>query len=108
MSLLLCGLILYFSFSEIAFAGNVQEHTCNHEHTDACYAQVTACLYEADSADSAHGEDETDTTETDGKESKQEHICSEESGCITRILLCPHVHDEYCGYYGAPEPVPVL
>ena len=66
MSLLLCGLILYFSFSEIAFAGNVQEHTCNHEHTDACYAQVTACLYEADSADSAHGEDETDTTETDG------------------------------------------
>ncbi len=108
MSLLLCGLILYFSFSEIAFAGNVQEHTCNHEHTDACYAQVTACLYEADSADSAHGEDETNTTETDGKESKQEHICSEESGCITRILLCPHVHDEYCGYYGAPEPVPVL
>ncbi len=106
MSLLLCGLILYFSFSEIAFAGNVQEHTCTHEHTDACYVQVTACLYEADGADSAHGEDGTETTDTE--ETKQEHICSEESGCITRILLCPHVHDEHCGYFGTPEPVPVL
>lgn len=106
MSLFLCVLILYFSFSEIAFAGNVQENTCTHKHTDACYAQVTACLYGANSADSAHGEDGADTTDTE--ETKQEHICSEESGCITRVLLCPHVHDKYCGYYGTPEPVPIL
>lgn len=103
LSLLLCGLILYFSFSEIAFAGNMQENTCTHEHTDACYAQVTACLY---GADSAHGEDGTDTTDTE--ETKPEHVYSEESGCITRILLCTHVHDEHCGYFGTPEPVPVV
>ena len=26
------------------------------------------------------------------------HVCSEESGCITKELNCPHVHDETCGY----------
>ncbi len=26
------------------------------------------------------------------------HECSEESGCITKELHCPHIHDEECGY----------
>ena len=26
------------------------------------------------------------------------HECSEESGCVTKELQCPHIHDEECGY----------
>ena len=26
------------------------------------------------------------------------HVCTEESGCVTQILDCPHEHDEACGY----------
>ena len=32
------------------------------------------------------------------EELKEGHECSEESGCITRVLNCKHVHDDECGY----------
>lgn len=52
MSLLLCGLIFYcsFSFSEFTLAGNVQKGVCTHQHTEACYQTVTACRFAADGA----------------------------------------------------------
>lgn len=34
------------------------------------------------------------------------HVCSEESGCVTKTLDCKHEHDENCGYAPAAEGTP--
>ena len=54
---------------------------CVHEHTAECYS---------DGILPAEGEEKAADACT--------HVCSEESGCITKELNCPHVHDETCGY----------
>ena len=99
VSLLLCGLLLFVSFSGLVLAGDVQTGTCTHAHTEECYTKVTACLYAADS---------TTDTEDEASAQQEEHVCSEESGCVTRVLLCSHVHDAQCGYFEAPKPQSVL
>lgn len=69
---------------------------CTHEHTDDCYTLVTQCVHEhtaecySDGMLPAEGEEKAADACT--------HVCSEESGCITKELNCPHVHDETCGY----------
>lgn len=69
---------------------------CTHEHTDDCYTLVTQCVHEhtaecySDGILPAEGEEKAADACT--------HVCSEESGCITKELNCPHVHDETCGY----------
>ena len=69
---------------------------CTHEHTDDCYTLVTQCVHEhtaecySDGILPAEGEEKAADACT--------HVCSEESGCITKELNCPHVHDEACGY----------
>ena len=69
---------------------------CTHEHTDDCYTLVTQCVHEhtaecySDGMLPAEGEEKATDACT--------HVCSEESGCITKELNCPHVHDETCGY----------
>lgn len=34
------------------------------------------------------------------------HVCTEESGCVTRTLVCAHEHDEACGYAGPVDGAP--
>ena len=69
---------------------------CTHEHTDDCYTLVTQCVHEhtaecySDGILPAEGEEKAADACT--------HVCSEESGCITKELNCSHVHDETCGY----------
>ena len=69
---------------------------CTHEHTDDCYTLVTQCVHEhtaecySDGMLPAEGEEKAADACT--------HVCSEESGCITKELNCPHVHDATCGY----------
>ena len=69
---------------------------CTHEHTDDCYTLVTQCVHEhtaecySDGILPAEGEEKAADACT--------HVCSEESGCITKELNCPHIHDETCGY----------
>ena len=69
---------------------------CTHEHTDDCYTLVTQCVHEhtaecySDGILPAEGEEKAADACT--------HVCSEESGCITKELNCPHVHEETCGY----------
>lgn len=55
---------------------------CTHEHTLDCY-EIVECVHECDE---------------DCEEYGCTHVCSEESGCITRKLDCHHVHDDTCGY----------
>ena len=81
---------------------------CTHEHTDDCYTLVTECVHEhtaecypAETEDGAESgsEDTATPSDADVKEASAcTHVCSVESGCITKELNCPHVHDETCGY----------
>ena len=75
---------------------------CTHEHTDDCYTLVTECVHEHTAecypAD-GDGDDTVTPSDADVKEPTAcTHVCSVESGCITKELNCPHVHDETCGY----------
>ena len=76
---------------------------CNHEHTEDCYTHVTECVHEH-TADCYPAKDVSGNTATPSNAEEQEptactHECSEESGCITKVLDCKHEHDEACGYY---------
>ena len=75
---------------------------CTHEHTDDCYTLVTECVHEHTPecypAD-GNGDDTATPSDADVKEPTAcTHVCSVESGCITKELNCQHVHDETCGY----------
>lgn len=69
---------------------------CTHEHTDDCYTLVTQCVHEHTAECYSDGMLPAEVEEKAADACT--HVCSEESGCITKELNCPHVHDETCGY----------
>ena len=88
---------------------------CEHEHTENCYTLVKKCVHEHD--ESCYPVLEGSVPENTATPSEAEeaqptvctHECSEESGCITKELSCPHEHDEHddsCGYIPATEGTP--
>ena len=69
---------------------------CTHEHTDYCYTLVSQCVHEHTAECYSDG-----LLPAEGEEKEADactHVCSGESGCITKELNCQHVHDETCGY----------
>ena len=91
--------------AECGYTGGVAETPCGHEHTDECYTLVTECLHEhrldcyPEESGSANTATPSDIEEREP--SACTHVCSEESGCITKTLDCQHEHDDACGY--SPE-----
>lgn len=88
---------------------------CEHEHIENCYTLVKKCVHEHDdSCYPALEESISENTATPSEAEKAQptactHECSEESGCITKELICPHErgeHDESCGYIPATEGTP--
>ena len=88
---------------------------CEHEHTEDCYTLVKKCIHEHD--ESCYPVLEGSVSENTATPSEAEeaqptactHECSEESGCITKKLSCPHErgeHDDSCGYIPATEGTP--
>ncbi|SCH57226.1 Endo-1%2C4-beta-xylanase A precursor [uncultured Clostridium sp.] len=88
---------------------------CEHEHTEDCYTLVKKCVHEHD--ESCYPVLEGSVPENTATPSEAEeaqptactHECSEESGCITKELSCPHErgeHDDSCGYIPATEGTP--
>ena len=88
---------------------------CEHEHTEDCYTLVKKCVHEHD--ESCYPVLEGSVSENTATPSEAEeaqptectHECSEESGCITKELSCPHErgeHDGSCGYIPATEGTP--
>ena len=78
------------------YSEGTAEVPCNHEHTEDCYTLVTNCVHEH-------------TAECYSEESAElicGHVCSEDSGCITKELNCNHEHDENCGYVPATAGTP--
>ena len=101
-----------------AECGYAEAQPCTHEHTEEkhfgeeCYKTVTECVHEhTDECYPEMGETEESTgkgnaTPSDAgnrEPSLCTHVCSEESGCITKILDCHHEHDESCGYQEAQD-----
>ena len=83
------------------------EIPCSHEHTEDCYTLVTECVHEH-TAECYPAESVSENTATPSEPEEAEptactHVCSEESGCITKALDCKHEHDEACGYVPARE-----
>ena len=83
---------------------------CSHEHTEGCYFLVTSCVHEhrldCYSAENVSGNTVT-PSDADGTELTEcTHVCSEESGCITKALDCQHEHDDACGYVPTIEGMP--
>ncbi|MED9902667.1 MAG: InlB B-repeat-containing protein [Lachnospiraceae bacterium] len=83
---------------------------CSHEHTEGCYSLMTSCIHEhrldCYPAESVSGNTAT-PSDADGAELTEcTHVCSEESGCITKALDCQHEHDDACGYVPAIEGTP--
>ena len=88
---------------------------CEHEHIEDCYTLVKKCVHEHDdSCYPALEESISENTATPSEAEKAQptactHECSEESGCITKELSCPHErgkHDDSCGYIPATEGTP--
>ncbi len=88
---------------------------CEHEHTEDCYTLVKKCVHEHD--ESCYPVLEGSVSENTATPSEAEeaqptactHECSEESGCITKELSCPHErgeHDDSRGYIPATEGTP--
>ena len=83
---------------------------CSHEHTEDCYTLVTECVHEH-TTECYPAESVSENTATPSEPEEAEptactHVCSEESGCITKALDCKHEHDEDCGYVPATEGTP--
>lgn len=88
---------------------------CKHEHTEDCYTLVKKCIHKHD--ESCYPVLEGSVSENTATSSEVEeaqptectHECSEESGCKTKKLSCPHErgeHDDSCGYIPATEGTP--
>ena len=70
---------------------------CVHTHTDECYP-------EAEETEESTGEGNAIASDAGNREPENcTHVCSEVSGCITKVLDCHHEHDENCGYKEAQE-----
>ena len=83
--------------STCGYSEGASEVPCSHEHTDECYVTTENCIHTHTDECYSDGSTEPDVCS---------HICSEETGCITKELNCNHVHDENCGYSPATEGTP--
>ena len=116
------GLAVSASGREAGLCEHHTEHTpdcgyreaqpCTHEHTEECYKTVTECVHEhtdecypeTEATEESTGEGSATTSDAGNREpSLCTHVCSEESGCITKVLDCHHEHDESCGYKEAQD-----
>ena len=96
--------------SACGYTEGTAEIPCSHEHTEDCYTLVTECVHEH-TAECYPAESVSENTATPSEPEEAEptactHVCSEESGCITKALDCKHEHDEACGYVPATEGTP--
>ena len=83
--------------SACGYSEGTAEVPCSHEHTEDCYQLVTNCVHEHTAECYSEGSTEPDLCG---------HVCSEESGCVTKELNCNHEHDESCGYVPATAGTP--
>lgn len=108
-------------------SGAKREDPLGGGHTQDCYKEVTECLHEHTDecySESDSSVSDSEATPSNGKQldlTECPHICGEDTGCITKVLDCPHEHkvnggdadreggldgDADCGYAEATEGTP--
>ena len=112
--------------ADCGYTEGTPEVPCAHEHMDDCYKEVTKCVHEHSddcypAEDSVSDNDATPSDATPKEPTECTHMCSAESGCITKELGCQHKvndgeagredplggeHDEDCGYIPAVTGTP--
>lgn len=90
--------------ADCGYTEEVAETPCGHAHTEDCYEAVTNCVH-------VHDEGcyptQAAPSDTENREpSACTHVCSEESGCITKELHCQYTYDSACGYTEGSEGTP--
>lgn len=91
--------------ADCGYTEGTAEIPCGHEHTEDCYTLAAKCVH-THTADCYPADDAAAPSDAEEKEPVCGHVCSEESGCMTRTLACNHTHDEACGYVPAAEGTP--
>ena len=87
------------------YVAAVEGSPCTHVHSDECYTLKTDCVIAKDEQASENmSEEELAQTPMVLPSLADDHVCTEESGCITKVLNCQHVHDTECGYVETVEP----
>lgn len=75
---------------------------CTHKHTEDCYRTAENCIHEHGASCYPEDKASEDNGLSSDAEEKQptecSHLCSEDSGCVTKELDCRHEHDGDCGY----------
>lgn len=87
--------------TEECYQSSANGGSCSHEHTEECFEWVTNCVHEH--TEECYAKESVSGNEVNPSESEQQelicsHVCSEESGCVTKKNVCQHVHDDQCGY----------
>ena len=89
------------------YVPTVEGSPCTHEHTDDCYIEQVNCVVVKNEQTSENlSEEELAQIPTPLPNFDDDHICTEESGCVVKVLNCQHIHDESCGYVEAAEGTP--
>ncbi len=91
--------------ADCGYTEGTAEIPYGHEHTEDCYTLTAKCVH-THTADCYPVDDAAAPSDAEGTEPVCGHVCSEESGCITRTLDCKHEHDEACGYVPAAAGMP--
>ena len=91
--------------ADCGYTEGTAEIPCSHEHTEDCYTLAAKCVH-THTADCYPADGTATPSDAEEKEPVCGHVCSEESGCMTRTLDCEHEHDEACGYVPAAEGTP--
>ena len=91
--------------ADCGYTEGTAEIPCGHEHTEDRYTLAAKCVH-THMADCYPVDDAATPSDAEEKEPVCGHVCSEESGCITKTLACNHTHDEACGYVPATGGTP--
>ena len=102
-------------YTEGDYSASAEGNICGHEHTVECYQLVTECVHthgDCGYVPAVEGHDCDCQPDESGvvvhmdgcgfveavAEVPCNHVCSEETGCIRKVLNCQHQHDDTCGY----------
>ncbi len=84
------------------YAAPVSEQECAHAHDDSCYTAQTNCVHQH----TAQCDPDPDGAAGADGLALCAHVCTQDSGCVTLTLACPHEHDDACGYVPAAPGAP--
>ena len=78
------------------------EQECTHVHDEGCDTTETDCIHAHTAECYSNPDYDPEADEPDACT----HVCTEDGGCVTRTLACPHEHDDACGYAPADPGAP--